>query len=166
MGTLFINCIIFLFRKVLSDHVTITHRQTCEYIGFGINFHFRIFKQCWLIKNFRKNIYFGALLWRHNGSDGVSNLQPHDCLLYRLFGHRSKKASKLCDTGLCAGNSPETAEFPVQMASNAENVFIWWRHYGNSRHLFVGSDLTMIFRFIQIFAIDHFPLDLLILNSL
>ena len=28
-----------------------------------------------------------------------------------------------------AGNSPVTGEFPAQMASNAENVSIWWRHY-------------------------------------
>ena len=39
-----------------------------------------------------------------------------------------KKTSKLRVTGLCAGNSPETGEFPAQMASNAENVSIWWRH--------------------------------------
>ena len=32
-------------------------------------------------------------------------------------------------TGLCAGNSPVTGEFPAQRASNAENVSIWWRHY-------------------------------------
>ena len=35
------------------------------------------------------------LQWRHNGCDGVSNHQPHDCLLNRLFGHISKKISKL-----------------------------------------------------------------------
>ena len=29
---------------------------------------------------------------------------------------------------LC-GNSPWTGEFPAQMASNAENVSIWWRHH-------------------------------------
>ena len=28
-----------------------------------------------------------------------------------------------------AGKSPATGEFPAQMASNAENVFIWWRHH-------------------------------------
>ena len=31
--------------------------------------------------------------------------------------------------GFCAGNSPVT-ESPAQMASNAENVSIWWRHHG------------------------------------
>ena len=70
-----------------------------------------------------------TLHWRHNDHGGVSNQQPHDCLLNRLFRRRSKKTSKLRVTGLCAGNSPETGEFPAQMASNAENVSIWWRHH-------------------------------------
>ena len=69
------------------------------------------------------------LQWRHNGRDGVSNHQPHHCLLNRLFRYRSKKTSKLRVTGFCAGNSPETGEFPAQMVSNAENVSIWWRHH-------------------------------------
>ena len=41
-----------------------------------------------------------------------------------------RKHQKLCVTGLCAGNSPGAGEFPAQMASNAENVSIWWRHHG------------------------------------
>ena len=71
-----------------------------------------------------------ALLWRHNGHDCVPNHQPHHCLLNFLFGRRSKKTSKLRVTGLCVGNSPGTGEFPAQMASNAGNVSIWWRHHG------------------------------------
>ena len=68
--------------------------------------------------------------WRHDEHDGVSNHQPHDCLLNCLFGHRSKKTSKVRVTGLCADNSPVTGELPAQMASNnAENVSIWWRHH-------------------------------------
>ena len=43
---------------------------------------------------------------------------------------RSKKTSKLCVTGLCEGNSPMTGEFPAQMASNAENISVWWCHHG------------------------------------
>ena len=72
------------------------------------------------------------LQWRHNGCDGFSNHQPHDCLLNRLFRCRSKKTSKLRVTGLCAGNSPVTGEFPAQMASKAENISIWWRHHALS----------------------------------
>ena len=70
------------------------------------------------------------LRWRNYGRDGVSNHQPHDFSLKSLFGRRSKKTSKFRVTGLCAGNSPGTDEFPAQMASNAENIFIWWRHHG------------------------------------
>ena len=57
-----------------------------------------------------------TLRWRHKGRDSVSNHQPDECLLNRLFRRRSTKTSKL----------------PAQMASNAENVSIWWRHHDNS----------------------------------
>ena len=73
-----------------------------------------------------------SLRWRHNELDCVSDHQPHDCLLNSLFGRRSKKTSKLRVTGLCAGNSPGTGEFPAQKGSNAENVSIWWRHHVGS----------------------------------
>ena len=74
-----------------------------------------------------------TLQWRHNGHDNVSNHQPHGCLLKRLFRRRSKKTSKLRVTGLCAGNPPVTGEFPTQMASNAENASIWWRHHDKGK---------------------------------
>ena len=73
--------------------------------------------------------FYQSLRWRHNGRDGVSNHQPHDCLLNRLFRRRSKKTWKLRVTCLCAGNSLGTSEFPAQMAGNADNVSIWWRHH-------------------------------------
>ena len=70
-------------------------------------------------------IYVGITLpWHHNGRGGVSNHQPHDCLLNRLFRHSSKKTSTFRVTGLCEGNSPVTGEFPTQRASNVENVSI------------------------------------------
>ena len=46
------------------------------------------------------------LQWRHNYRDGVSNHQPHDCLLNRLFRRRSKKTSKLRVNGRWTVNSP------------------------------------------------------------
>ena len=69
------------------------------------------------------------LQWRHTGRNGVSNYLPHDCLLNRLFGCKSKKTSKLRVTGLCGGihrwpvNSPHKG--PV-----TRFFFIWWRHHG------------------------------------
>ena len=44
-----------------------------------------------------------TLHWYRNERDGVTNHQLHDCLLNRLFRHRSKETSKLCVTGLCEG---------------------------------------------------------------
>ena len=73
------------------------------------------------------------LLWRHYKHDGVSNHQPHDCILKRLFRRRSKKASKHHVTVHCEGNSPVTGELPAQRASCAEYVSIWWRHHATSR---------------------------------
>ena len=57
------------------------------------------------------------LLWRHNGRESVSNQQPHDYLLNRLFRRRSKKTSKLRVTAFVRGihrgpvNSPH--KWPV-----------------------------------------------------
>ena len=75
------------------------------------------------------SLIFSTLRWSQNGRDIISGHQPHDCLLNRLFRHRSKKTSKLRVTGLRVGNSQGTGEFPAQMASNAENVSIRWRHH-------------------------------------
>ena len=88
-------------------------------------------------------------LWRHNGCESVSNHQPHDCLLNRLFRRRSKKTSKLRVTGPCARNSPETGEFPAQMASNAENVSIWWRHHVWEGYFFDLGEI--ILRIVKLF---------------
>ena len=70
-----------------------------RYVGYARHWYY-----VWLIT-------FVALRWRHNGRDSVSNHQPHDCLLNRLFRRRSKKTSKLRVTGLCVGNSPH--KWPV-----------------------------------------------------
>ena len=72
------------------------------------------------------------LQWRQNEHGGVSNHWRIDCLLKRLFRRRSKNTSKLRVTSLCEGNSPVTGEFPAQMASDAENISIQWRHYAPS----------------------------------
>ena len=91
-----------------------------------------------------------TLQWCHNEHDGISNHQPHDCLLNRLFRHRSKKTSKLHVTGLCVRNSPVTGEFPAQRASNAENVIIWWRHHGEEKILKISSSLCLLIVWLQL----------------
>ena len=104
-------------------HTRIWKRGTIEFIP---SFHQLVMNQ--------RTFYSAERLvkpirWRHNDRDGVSNHRRLDCLPDRLSRRRSKKTSKLRVTGLCEGNSPVTDEFPEQMASNAENVSIWWRHH-------------------------------------
>ena len=62
------------------------------------------------------------LQWRHKEPDGVSNHQRLNCLLNRLFRHRSKKSSKLRVTVLCVrgihrwpANSPHTGPVTWKM---------------------------------------------------
>ena len=90
-----------------------------------------------------------ALQWRHDGHDSVSNHQPHDCLLNRLFRHRSKKTLKLRVTGLYDGNSPVTGEFHTQRSNNAENVSIWWRHHCSYCVWFPGTFCVAAYHLIR-----------------
>ena len=97
--------------------------------------HWKLQFRWWTIRH----VHDESLPWRHNGHDCVSNHQPHDYLFSRLIRHRSKKTSKLRVIGPCVGNSPMTGEFPTQMASNAENVSIWWHHhdFGEQRPCYI-----------------------------
>ena len=81
----------------------------------------------------KKCVSTSTLQWHHNEHDGVSNLRRLDCLLNPLYRRRSK----LRVTGLYAGNSSVTGEFPAQKASNAEKVPIGWRHH-HGRSVYVN----------------------------
>ena len=83
------------------------------------------------------------LQWHHNERDCVSNHQPHDCLPNHLFGHRSKKTSKLRVTGLCTGNSPETGYSPHK--------------WPVTRKMFPFDDVIMdkLWRFVTVANIIH-----------
>ena len=65
----------------------------------------------------------------HYNDVRMSTIASQITIFNCLFRRRSKKTSKLRVTGLCVGKSPETGKFPAQMASDAENVSIWWRHH-------------------------------------
>ena len=101
MGTLVTNCseilskiYTFAFKKM---HLKMSSAKWRQYI-FGLN----------VLILFSHT----TLRWRHNDQDGVSNHQPHGCLLNRLFRRRSNKTSKLRVTGLCVGNSPGPVNSP------------------------------------------------------
>ena len=91
---------------------------------------FTWWRNSWLWEHFPPAAFCTALglQWRHNERNCVSNHQPRDCLLKRLFSGRSKKTPKLLVTGLWEFTGDR--EFPAQRARNAENVSIWWRHHG------------------------------------
>ena len=88
-----------------------------------------------------------TLRWRRNDHAGVSNHQPHGCLLNRLFRRKSKKTSKLRVTGLCAGNSP--VNFPHKWPVTRkmfpfDDVIMRWDNtgeYGNIHHINSPCDM-------------------------
>ena len=78
------------------------------------------------------NAHVMSLLWhpdplqrRHNERDGVSNQRRLKCLVDCLFRPDPRKHQSSASLAFV---SPVPGEFPVQMASNAENFSIWWRH--------------------------------------
>ena len=72
-----------------------------------------------------------ALQWCHNERDSVSNHQPHDCLLKRLFRRRASRENiKAPRYWPLWGEFTGDRWIPPQRASKAENVSIWWRHNG------------------------------------
>ena len=89
-----------------------------------------LFLSCHLVNS----LQLISLQWRHNGHDGVSNHQPHNCLLNRLFRRRSQKTSKLRVTDLCTGNSPVNSphKWPVTRKMFPLDDVILWRS-GNLR---------------------------------
>ena len=85
--------------RVWSTNVNVTCRAWPLPVGFAYPHPVR-------------NHFTLGLHWRYNDQGGVSNHQPHGCLLKGLFGRISKKTSKLRVTGLCAGNSPGPVNSP------------------------------------------------------
>ena len=89
------NRLIIFFIKILSGNSRIlcyylfNNIQTLPLVSRGFyptrelcrNFGF-VEKKMWCRTHLGVNI---TLQWRHNGRNGVSNHQPHDCLLNRLF---------------------------------------------------------------------------------
>ena len=58
----------------------------------------------------------------------MSAMAPHITSLNQAHFKENIKAPRHWPKS-CVGNLPVTGKFPAQMASNAENVSIWWRHH-------------------------------------
>ena len=90
----------------------------------------------------QKGHFAGALQWRHNKRDFVSNHQPHDCLLKSLFGRRSKKTSKLRVTGLV--NSPHKGPVTRKMFPFEDAIMHFPMNFLECKWLYFHSDFTEI----------------------
>ena len=106
-----------LHLSIFHPRHIITHRA----FFFSCCLHFFCLIQNWITLKHYDDIIMGAM------ASQITSLMI--VFLNRLFRRGSIKTSKLRVTGLCAGNSPRTGEFPAQMASNAENISISWRHH-------------------------------------
>ena len=95
-----------LYSIVLAYHKQAMNATLCLYV------HIDSQSMCIWYNSHDDWLHTVSLRWRHNDLDGVSNDQPHGCLLNRLFRRRSKKTSKLRVTGLCVGNSPGPVNSP------------------------------------------------------
>ena len=130
-------------RRIGANIVYEIETETLLFFVDGVNCKINEYFRCYV-----KFDCFKTLQWRHNGCDGVSNHQTYDSLLNRLYRRRSQKTSKLRVTGIYAGISSVTGEFPAQMASNTENVSIWLRHLEN-----MASQQRVIYQVIHTFTI-------------
>ena len=124
----FFNYLKFCILRGLYHHILLAYSE-----GYNQWYRLKLVCKFW----FYKNLWMALLLlpvwslrWRHNDQAGVSNHQPHGCLLNRLFRHRSKKTSKLRVTGLCAGNSPGPVNSPhkgpvTRKMFSFDDVIMW-----------------------------------------
>ena len=85
-------------------------------------------KSCWKCRLHRGNCLVSHYIDVIMGAM-ASQITSLTIVYSTVYSAQMKEKSKLRVTGLCAGNSLETGEFPAQMASNAENVSIAWHHH-------------------------------------
>ena len=91
-----------------------------------------------------------SLQWRHNGRDGVSIHQLLDCLLSRLFRHRSKKTSKFRVAGLCWGinrwpvNSPHKGPVTRKVFAFDDVIMVFMKNSAEyaETEIILRKDLT------------------------
>ena len=151
----------------MSMQVCIEHGKCEENAGTA-----SILEFLWTRNDKKKHIFFKernwiywictsvSLEWRHNGHDIVSNHQPYDCLLNRLFRHRSKKTSKFRVTGLCAVNSPRPVNSPHKgpvtrkMSPFDDVIMIVIRFTVNIHSVFIMNHETYIPKTIQKFLLN------------
>ena len=134
-------------------------------------------------------------LWRHRASSdhgGLEALHYSDATMGTMAsqitslsivystvysGADQRKHQSSVSLAFVRGNSPVTGEFPARMASNAENVSIWWHHHdivinratinpGWTSYRYVRTNIRCIFRWKILFSSDNFLVSTTPLSSL
>ena len=75
-----------------------------------------------------KVIWF-SLQWRHNVHDGVSNHQPHHCLLNRFSSADQRKHQSSASLAFVWGLHRWPVNSPCEWPVTRKNISIWWRHH-------------------------------------
>ena len=117
----------YISKQCIWDTCLSTHVVSQNKVNFRIQWFFHE----WLIQNsmifpwFFHFYKFQELFMKFNDFSMILKQIWISMIFQELW---EPWTSKLHVTGLWAGNSPVTGEFPAQMASNVENVSIWWHH--------------------------------------
>ena len=73
-----------------------------------------------------------TLQWRHNGSDSVSNHQPHDCFNSTVYSDPDQtKHQSFASLAFARGTHRWPVNSPHKGPVTRKNVSIWWRHHDN-----------------------------------
>ena len=125
-------CTFLLQNSALWD-ICHMHCGICE---VSQNLHNRRFNSLWPCDAILRRRALSLLVDKHYSDvimGAVASQITSLSIVYSTVysGADQRKYQKLRVTGLCAGNSPVTGEFPAQKASNTANVSIWWRHHGS-----------------------------------
>ena len=102
----------------------------------------------------------------HNGRERVSNHQPHESRLFTqpFIQTQIKENIKASRHWPLCGEFTGPRWIPAQMASNAENVSIWWRHYGWCIHTLINCNITRSGNELSPFSTGTKPIHKLILT--
>ena len=78
------------------------------------------------------------LQWRHNERVG-SQITGVSIFCLTVCSGADQRNSQSSASLALWGNSPVTAEFLAEMASNVEHASIWWRHHEKQRNIALSS---------------------------
>ena len=111
------------------------HGDRCVYLSDMMTSSNENISRINLCGQFSGHRYLCALQWRHNGRDGVSNNRRLDCLLNRLFRHRSQLIKAPRHWHLW-GESTEDWWIPLTKDQLRGKYFhlmtsSWWRPFNN-----------------------------------